>query len=132
MQLNFKNKYIYFSLEDIWENLNYHFKTLVNQLCTANSDDEFVQSINVPEEILIQIYKDVTVKPEGVAMAINHAMLEDLKPQLAALSNLPDVMAGTAQPNEAARIQIAIGKVDDNNTATLNAKILNGKTQILK
>jgi hypothetical protein len=38
---------------------------------------------------------------------------------------------GGAEPNEAARILIAINAINDSNVEVMNAKIINGKTQIL-
>ena len=131
MILNFKNQHIFFALESIWPNLDYRFKYNLNALVAANDADDYVQTIDVPEDILIQIFKAVSAQPEGVAAFINQEMLASMQPQIMAASNIADVMAGTAAPNEAARILIAISEFDAANKATKAAKILNGKTQIL-
>jgi hypothetical protein len=84
----------------------------------------------VPEEIMIQIYKSVTNKPEGISSSINHQMNLSLFEQIQPLANIEQVQQGEL-PNEAARILIAIDAINNSNVEVLNAKILNGKTQIL-
>lgn len=56
MQLQFKNTHIAFATATIWINLNYKFKYLLNELLTANSDDDYEQTIEVPEDILVQLF----------------------------------------------------------------------------
>ena len=111
---------------------------MINQLVTANPADDYMQTIEISEDILIQIFSTVTVLPEGVAAYTNADMLQVLAPQIAAVSNLADVMAGAVdtngdpvQPNEGARIQIAINSIDQANIAVRDEKILRGKTKIL-
>ena len=131
MQLQFSNKHIFFALESIWENLNYKFKYMINQIVTANPEDDYMQNIDVPEDILIQIFSTVTVQPEGVAAFINAEMLQALSTQIDAVSNMADVQAGTSEPNEGARIQLAINDIDLANKSVKNEKISRGKTKIL-
>jgi hypothetical protein len=132
MQLQFKNQQIFFALESIWPNLDYRFKYHVNELVAANPSDDFVQAVNVPEEIIVQIFKAVSSQPEGVATVINQQMLTALQPQIEAASNIAAVMQGLEAPNEASRIIIAITEFSAANAATKKDKILNGKTQILQ
>lgn len=131
MQLQFANKHIYFALDSIWDSLDYKFKYHVNELITANSDDEFVQTIDVPEDLLVQIFSSVTVLPEGVAAYTNAAMLQVLSPQLQNAANMEAVQAGTEEPNEAARVLIAIQQVDATNASMRDKKTLTGKNKIL-
>ena len=131
MQITFTNKHIFFALEGIWQQLDYRFKYQINQLITANPDDDYIQTVEVDADTLIAIYRDVSAKCEGVAKVINQEMQDSLQPQLFAIANMEAVLAGTEQPNEAATALIGIGQVNDSNTANLAAKILNGKTQIL-
>jgi len=131
MTLQFSNTHIFFALEAIWDNLNYKFKYAINEIVAANPDDDYMQTIDISEDILIQIFSTVTVQPEGVAAFINAEMLAELAPQIAAVSNIADVQAGTAAPNEGARIQIAINDIDVANKAVKAAKILRGKNKIL-
>lgn len=132
MLLTFKNSHIYFAIDSIWANLNYKFKYVLNEAITANSDDDYTQTLDVPVDILLQIFSTVTVQPEGVAAFINQQMLQNLVPQIMANSNLPAVMAGTEQPNESAALLIAISHIDTSNTTIKAAKILSGKNKILQ
>ena len=131
MEIQFKNQHIFFAVENIWSNLDYRFKFLLNSLITANAQEDFIQTVDVPEAVLIEIFKAVTGQPEGVATFINHEMLEALVPQIQAQSNMAAVMQQLELPNEALRILIAIDIIDQSNKATKLAKILNGKIQIL-
>lgn len=148
MQIQFKNRYIFFAVESIWDRLDYRFKYLLHQLVTENSEDEYVQNIDVPEAVLIECYKAVSAQPEGIATMNNEVMEADLMPQLFAVQNLhfngeyfePDYtedieegepVINVITPNEAGRIVLAIQEFKAHNKAVREAKILNGKTQIL-
>lgn len=131
MQLQFKNTHIFFAIDSIWDTLDYKYRYLLNQQITENSGDEYIQTIEVPENILIQIFSTVTVLPEGVAAFINQEMLTALLSQIEPLSNMEAVIAGEEQPNEAARILIAINEIDVANKAVKATKILRGKNKIL-
>lgn len=131
MLLKFKNQHIFFALESVWHELNYKFRYLVNSLVTENSDDNYVQDIDVPATELLKIFRAVSSQPEGVAAFINHDMQESLIPQLQAVANMADVLKKGADPNEAAVILFAIEELDKSNKAMKENKIINGKTQIL-
>lgn len=131
MTLQFTNNHIFFALDTIWPGLDYKFKYAMNQLIVANPADDYVQTIEISEDILIQIFSTVTVLPEGVAAFINQEMLTELVGQIQPQANLEAVQAGTEAPNEAARIMIAINEIDVANKAIKAAKIANGKNQIL-
>lgn len=132
MTLQFTTRHISFALSTIWQTTNlYKFKYAVNEQITANSDLDFVHTLEVPEDILIQIFSAVTVEPEGVASTINHEMEDLLLSQINAVSNLADVMAGTAEPNEGARLLIEIKSISEANKAVLQQKIDRGLAQIL-
>jgi hypothetical protein len=131
MVINVKNQHIFFALEGIWDNLDYRFKYQINQLVSANNGDDFVQQVDVTDTILIAVYRDVSSKPEGVAKAINQSMQEELLPQLEDQSNMDAVIAGTEEPNEAARTLLGIQDIQNDNDANTTARLLNGKTLIL-
>ena len=133
MELQFTNKHIFFALESIWAALDYKFKYTVNQLITANPADDYVQTIDVPEAVFTDIYSALTRAPEGVAAIINKEMFDILEPQIMAVSNIAEYMADTenVEPNEGTRILLKIQEISAINVTTKNAKILNGKTQIL-
>lgn len=88
MELQFKNKHIFFALADVWStsSLDYRFKYQVNTLVTANPDDEYIQTLNIDGDTLTYLFDVTTKKPEGIAAAINKEMLDFLLPQLAVLS----------------------------------------------
>ncbi len=133
MQLQFKNKHIFFALESIWDQLDYKFKYHINELVSANSEDEFEQSVTIDSEVLLKIYEAVSSQPEGIAAVINAELVGILTPQIQSQSNLQEVMNGdNVEPNEAAKILIEISKIQSRNGVTLYNKILNGKTQILQ
>jgi len=121
--LQLKNRHIYFALESIWAELDYRFKYQINQLVSENDEDDFLQTIQVDRETLTQILVSVNNKPQGVAREINPEMFMAILPQVQtlavggnqeAIDILTDMQAATAA-----------------NDALKNAKIQNGKTQIL-
>lgn len=131
MTITFKNRFIFFALANIWGNLNYKFKAHVNEIVTLNPEEDFVQAIEVPEDILIMIYEANSKQPQGIAKYINVEMQAELVPQLIASSNIQAVQAGTENPNEAARILIACQGIDTLNAQYREALIIQGKNEIL-
>ncbi len=121
--LQLKNRHIYFALEAIWAELDYRFKYQINQLVTENDEDDFLQTIQVDRETLNQILVSVNNKPQGVAREINPEMFLSILPQVQAL-----VVSGN---QEAIDILADMQAATAANDALKNAKILNGKTQIL-
>ena len=121
--LQLKNKHIYFALEAIWTELDYRFKYQINQLVTENDEDDFLQTIQVDMATLNQILVSVNNKPQGVAREINPEMFLTILPQVQALA------AGGNQ--EAIDILTDMQAATVTNDALKNAKIQNGKTQIL-
>ena len=131
MILKFKNAHIFFAVESIWGNLNYKFKYLLNKVITENSENDFVQTIEIPIDVLLQIFSTVTVQAEGVASFINQEMLESLMPQIMGQSNIAAALKGTEEPNESALLLFAIADIDNANKTIKAAKIISGKNQIL-
>ena len=123
IEVQLKNKYIYFALEGVWNELDYRFKYQINQLVTANSDDEYIQTIQVDKPTLGIILNSVNNKPQGCSREINPEMFMFILPQIQALANLGN--------EEAISILQGMQAVTLENDALKNAKILNGKTQIL-
>jgi len=121
--LQLKNKHIYFALEAIWPELDYRFKYQINQLVTENDEDDFLQTIQVDRATLNQILVSVNNKPQGVAREINPEMFLAILPQVQAL-----VVGGN---QEAIDILTDMQAATVTNDALKNAKIQNGKTQIL-
>lgn len=121
--IQLKNKHIYFALEAIWTELDYRFRYQINQLVTDNDEDDFLQTIQVDRATLNQILVSVNNKPQGVAREINPEMFMAILPQVQALA------AGGNQ--EAIDILADMQAATAANDALKNAKIHNGKTQIL-
>lgn len=131
MIINFKNQHIFFALANIWNDLHYKFKSHINELVSMNSDNEFIQLVDVPEAIIIQIYHANSKQAQGIAKYINVDMQAALVPQLMEASNMPEVMLGDEEPNEASRILMACMNIDTVNAQYREAIIISGKTQIL-
>ena len=121
--IQLKNKHIYFALEAIWTELDYRFKYLINQLVTENDEDDFLQTIQVDRATLNQILVSVNNKPQGVAREINPEMFLTILSQVQALA-----VSGN---QEAIDILADMQAATAANDALKNAKIHNGKTQIL-
>lgn len=129
MIVQFKNEHLYFAIEPLWQSSsNIDFKYQLRQAITANSDNDYVQEMEIPESVLIKMFSCATVQPEGVAASINKLMLESLLAQLEPLSNLENE---DEEPNEAARILIAINNIKDTNLHSRDGKIARGKNLIL-
>ena len=121
--LRLKNKHIYFALEAIWTELDYRFKYQINQLVAENDDDDFLQTIQVDRATLNKILISVNNKPQGVAREINPEMFMAILPQVQALA--------VADNQEAIDILADMQAATAANYTLKNAKIINGKTQIL-
>ncbi len=142
MILQITNREIFFAVENCWNDLNYKLKYQINQLVTANSEDGYVQSVDVDAQSFILIMKAVNSQPQGIAKDINPPMHLSLKAQLltavtpimAHLATLTDEDEINAYKLEHSEILTMTEKVQSillENKAMLEAKILNGKTQIL-
>lgn len=131
MTISFKNRYIFFAVATIWDQLNYKFKAKVNELVVANPDDDFVQVIDVPESTLVQIYGSNAKLSQGIAKYMNVEMQAALVPQLQTAANLSAVQSGQENPNEAMRILMACQEIDTVNAEYREALIMQGKNQIL-
>ena len=121
--LQLKNKHIYFALEAIWTELDYRFKYQINQLVAENDDVDFLQTIQVDRATLNKILISVNNKPQGVAREINPEMFMAILPQVQALA--------TGGNQEAIDILSDMQDATAANYTLKNAKIINGKTQIL-
>lgn len=121
--LQLKNKHIYFALEAIWTELDYRFKYQINQLVSENDEDDFLQPIQVDRATLSKILVSVNNKPQGVAREINPEMVMAILPQVQVLA--------TGGNQEAIDILTDMQAATATNDALKNAKIINGKTQIL-
>ena len=129
--LNLKNKHIFFAVEAIWNELDYRFKYQINEKVSKTDEnglidygaDDYVQTIDVDRATLNKILVSVNNKPQGVAREINPEMFMAILPQVQALA--------TGGNEEAAEILSDIQAATAANDALKQAKIINGKTQIL-
>lgn len=128
MKLKFKNEHIYYVLESVWNSieLDYKFKTQINQLVVANSDNGFVQEVDITKDLLVFLYEKASQQQEGVAAAINKAIKAELLPQLLELSNNDN-----DNPNEAYAAIISIQTLDAADLEARSAIIEKGKSKIL-
>ena len=124
IEVQLKNKHIYFALEGVWNELDYRFKYQINQLVSLNSDEEYVQTIQVDKPTLSIILNSVSNKPQGCSREINPEMFMTILPQIQALVE--------NENEEAILILQGLQAVMLENDALKDAKILNGKTQILE
>ena len=144
MLLNFTNKQIYFVLESIWNNsqLDYRFKTHINGLVTTNDGDDFVQSVTVNVPTLMLCYQAMSSGQYGCTTDMAEVLLNSLRDQLIANSNMTEYMTYTEVvktnpetpeivPNEYTQALLMIMKYKEQDVATAQAKIVNGKAQIL-
>lgn len=97
----------------------------------ANSQNDFIQDVEISKELLIQVYEAASRQPEGPAAAINKEIKLALLPQLEAVSNMNEVINNQAEPNEAASIQLAINDLDLADAAARAALIAKGKEKVL-
>jgi hypothetical protein len=142
MKINITNKDIFFAVENCWEQLDYKLKYQLNQLVSQNSEDDFVQEIEINAAMFILIMKAVNGQPQGVSKDVNPAMHLKLKeqimqqaaPVMAHLQNLSDekeIEDFKELHKDILEIAENVQLILQTNLKMLEAKILNGKTQIL-
>lgn len=160
MQIQIKNKYIYFAIHGVWQQLDYRFCTHIWELVSANSEDEFEQTVDVPMSQLLLLYNNAANQQEGIAASMNTEMntviLSQLLPQAGMTMQdvgvlieeilnpvqesmdhshpvepvLPTVMQGK-EGNEAAQALYEICKVRAANIQKRDAKVASGRRVIL-
>lgn len=123
MEIQIKNRHIFWATESCWNALDYRFKAQINTLVTENSEDEFEQTLSINKETFVQVMNAVNSQPQGIALAINPELYDSLKAQLVTAAQQGDV--------EALEIAQAMEAILLTNAGYLEAKILSGKTQIL-
>lgn len=142
MELQITNREIFFAVENCWNELNYKLKTQINKLVSENSEDNFVQTIDIDAQSFIFIMKAVNSQPQGIAKDINPpmhlalkaqilALVEPVLKQLALITNEEEINQYKAENAEILIMAEKVKSILDENEAMLQAKILNGKTQIL-
>lgn len=142
IQLQLKNKHIYFAIESIFSNLDPRFSTHLWQLVTTNSNDEYLQTVEIPKSQLVEIYKAVSRVPEGIAAAINKEINDLILPQLVMQSGMTmQQIAGIQETmdlpegfedNEIAQAILEIATNNRNNYLTKLSIIEHGKQLLTK
>ena len=142
MELQITNREIFFAVENCWNELNYKLKTQINKLVSANDDEEFVQTVDIDAQSFIFIMKAVNSQPQGIAKDINPLMhlslkaqilklVEPVMAQLAKMTNEEEITLYKAQNADILMMAEKVQSILKENEDMLEAKILNGKTQIL-
>lgn len=123
MEITINNRSIFFAVENCWDKLSYKLKYQLNELVTANSADDFVQTVNIDKESFLLIMRAVNSQPQGIAKEINPIMYDSLKIQVLEKAQKGDT--------EAIEILTAMQDILVENATMLENKIINGKSQIL-
>lgn len=142
MELQITNREIFFAVENCWNELNYKLKTQINKLVSENSEDNFVQTIDIDAQSFIFIMKAVNSQPQGIAKDINPLMhlslkaqilklVEPIMAQLALITNEEEINHYKAQNADILMMAEKVQSILKENEAMLESKILNGKAQIL-
>ena len=142
MELQITNREIFFAVENCWNELNYKLKTQINKLVSENSEDNFVQTIDIDAQSFIFIMKAVNSQPQGIAKDINPLMhlslkaqilklVEPVMAQLAKMTNEEEITLYKAQNADILMMAEKVQSILKENEAMLESKILNGKAQIL-
>ena len=142
MELQITNREIFFAVENCWNELNYKLKTQINKLVSENSEDNFVQTIDIDAQSFILIMKAVNSQPQGIAKDINPPMhlslkaqilklVEPVMAQLALITNEEEINHYKAQNADILMMAEKVQSILKENEAMLESKILNGKAQIL-
>jgi len=142
MELQITNREIFFAVENCWNELDYKLKYQINKLVKANESDNYLQTVDVDAQSFILIMKAVNSQPQGIAKDINPPMhlslkaqiltlVEPVLKQLALITNEEEINQYKAENAEILIMAEKVKSILDENEAMLQAKILNGKTQIL-
>lgn len=161
MQIQIKNKYIYFAIHGVWQQLDHRFCTHLWELVSANLEDEFEQTVTVPLSQLLLLYNNAANQQEGVAASLNAEMnavilsqllpqagmtMQDvgtlieeiLNPSVAEAPNSTHMLEPTVpaimqgkEGNEAAQALYEICKIRAANIQKRDAKIASGRRVIL-
>ena len=142
MELQITNREIFFAVENCWNELDYKLKYQINKLVKANESDNYLQTVDVDAQSFILIMKAVNSQPQGIAKDINPPMhlslkaqiltlVEPVLKQLALITNEEEINQYKAENADILMMAEKVQSILKENENMLEAKILNGKTQIL-
>ena len=123
MEITINNQSIFFAVENCWNQLHYKLKTQLNKIVTENSDNEFMQKVEIDKKSFLLIMRAVNLQQQGIAKEINPLMFDSLKIQVLEKAQKGDT--------EAIEILTAMQDILVENATMLENKIINGKSQIL-
>ncbi len=123
MTILIKNRHIYFCVENCFMQLSNSFTSQLFNKVSVDDSEEFVQEIEIDKATFLTVMNAVNSQPQGVALDINKEIYDSLKLQLIEKANNGDA--------EAVEILTEMANILEYNAGILQAKILNGKTNIL-
>jgi hypothetical protein len=143
MKLKITNREIYFAVENCWNELDYKFKYQLNQLVSTNSEDDFIQEVDIDYNSFIKVMVSTSNQPQGISKDINPTMHLSIKKQLeelatpimeelATLKDDQDILDFKELHKEILTAVKEVNEILKRNEVMLDNKILNGKTQILQ
>ena len=143
MKLKITNREIYFAVENCWNELDYKFKYQLNQLVSTNSEDDFIQEVDIDYNSFIKVMVSISNQPQGISKDINPIMYLSIKKQivelatpimkeLATLKDDQDILDFKELHKEILTAVKEVNEILKRNEVMLDNKILNGKTQILQ
>ena len=124
MNLLIKNEHLYFSMYTAWNSLDYRLKTQINEKVIANSDNDYMQTIDLSISDLKDIINSVNALPQGIAREINPQMFISIFEQLSKEANKGD--------KDALEMLQLIQSITVTNDKVKQSYIEQGKLQILQ
>ena len=64
MEITINNQSIFFAVENCWNQLHYKLKTQLNKIVTENSDNEFMQKVEIDKKSFLLIMRAVNLQPQ--------------------------------------------------------------------
>lgn len=119
IQVTFTNKEIALAISTCFEQLSKRFQIYLADKYKQNSEDTYVQTIDIDAENLAKIYAATSTIPEGEIGKLNTEMKAKLLPILSSL-----IETGNTEAQEVVQ---KIQEIDTQNNQTKEAKILMGK-----
>lgn len=119
IQLTFTNREILLAISTCFEQLSKRFQIYLADKYKENSEDNYLQTIQIDSDNLAKIYAATSTIPEGEAGRVNIEMKAKLLPVINALNEQGD--------SEAIEVIKKINEIDTQNHQIREAKILMGK-----
>lgn len=88
MQIQIKNKDLFFICHHVWQYIDYKFKYQVNQKVTANPDENHIQTIDVDTDTFMSCYNAISLSGYGYTCNLADKLIENIRQQV--LDNIED------------------------------------------